>query len=63
MARLVLRNVSGLLVEPRLRAMVDIRGHPISLADGPEAAIWVTRSGFTGETVSCSSRRPRHWGF
>ena len=36
-------NVSGLFVEPRLRAMMDIRAHPISLADRPEAAIWVTR--------------------
>jgi hypothetical protein len=36
-------NESGLFVEPRLRAMMDIRAHPISLADRPEAAIWVTR--------------------
>ena len=34
-----------------LRAMMDIRAHPISLADRPIAAIWVTRSGCAGETV------------
>ena len=28
-------NVSGLCVEPRLRAMMDIRALPISLADRP----------------------------
>src|SRR5713101_4877603 len=37
-------NVSGLLVELLLRAMMDIRALPISLADRPVAAIWVTRS-------------------
>ena len=41
-------NESGLFVEPRLRAMMDIRAPPISLADRPEAA---TDYGCAGETV------------
>ena len=38
-------NVSGLSVEPlSLRAIMGISAHPVSLAERPVMAVWVTRS-------------------
>ena len=39
------RGLTRLFVEPLLRAMMDIRAHPISLADRPVTAIVTRRQG------------------